>query len=126
MNAVQQHQRQQRPYRRARRAFTIVELLTVVAIIGVLASIAVWRYGAQKRKAFLSVMKADLHNLALAAEARYASEHTYATVVVPQGSAGVRLTFTGTASSWDASATHSGVPGVSCTMSAGRPEPVCR
>lgn len=112
--------------RRVRRAFTIVELLTVVAIIGVLASIAVYRYGAQKRKAYLSVMKADLHNLALTAETKYASEQTYANVVAPQGSAGVRLTFTGTGSSWDASATHDGVPGVSCTMSAGRAEPVCR
>ncbi|MFY7948934.1 MAG: type IV pilin protein [Gemmatimonas sp.] len=103
----------------SRRAFTIIELLAVMAIISVLALLAMPRFGDSKRRAFLAAMQSDLHNLATMAEARFAVEHTYDGLVVPQGSAGVTLTFVGAADSWTAAATHSGAPGVTCTLSSG-------
>jgi prepilin-type N-terminal cleavage/methylation domain-containing protein len=103
----------------SRRAFTIIELLAVMAIISLLALLAMPRFGDSKRRAFLAAMQSDLHNLATMAEARFAAEHTYDGLEVPQGSAGVTLTFVGGADTWTAAATHTGVPGITCTLSSG-------
>lgn len=114
----------------ARRAgFTLVELLAVLVIIGVLATIAITKFGDSKRRAYLSAMKADLHNLAMIAETRFTSDNSYANVEVPRGSAGITLTFDGESSGWRATARHEALPGVVCTMSAGQgapPEPLCQ
>ena len=112
-----------------RRGFTLIELLCVVLIIGILASIAITKFGDSKRRAYISAMKADLHSVATMAESAFTSDNSYANVVAPQGSDGVTLTFTGTASTWTATATHAGVPGVTCTMGNGpgiSPEPQCQ
>ncbi|MBY0491260.1 MAG: prepilin-type N-terminal cleavage/methylation domain-containing protein [Gemmatimonadaceae bacterium] len=112
-----------------RRGFTLIELLCVVLIIGILASIAITKFGDSKRRAYLTAMKTDLRNLASIAEAQFTSDNSYANVVAPQGSDGVTLTFTGTASSWSATATHASVPGMTCSLGNGAgssSEPDCR
>ncbi len=114
---------------RPRSGFTIIELLCVVLIIGILASIAITKFGDSKRKAYIAAMKSDLRNLGSIAESQFTSDNSYANVTAPQGSDGVTLTFTGTNSQWDATATHQGVPGMTCSMGngPGQPtEPVCQ
>lgn len=119
-----------RRWSEARRAgFTIIELLAVVLIIGILASIAISKFGQSKRRAFISTMKTDLRNIASMAEAQFTTDNSYAAFTAPQGSDGVTLTFNGTLNTWTATATHVGVPGMTCTMGNGplqTPEPVCQ
>ncbi len=112
-----------------RSGFTIIELLAVVLIIGVLAAIAITKFGDSKRRAYLAAMKSDLHNLAMIAETQFTSESSYESVEAPRGSAGVTLTFEGRRASWQATATHTGIPGMVCTMSSGMgvaSEPLCQ
>ncbi len=118
---------------RRRTGFTIIELLIVVIIIGILASFAIAKFGESKRRVYLMAMQSDLRGLATVAESRFTSDNSYESVVVPQGSDGVTLTFQGTSSGWSATATHVGVPGITCSMVAGvSPDadaptwPVCR
>ena len=107
------------PVLRRRTGFTIIEVLVVVVIIGILASIALAKFGGAKRRAYVTAMKSDLRGLATVAESRYTSDNSYEDVVAPQGSDGVTLIFTGTPSGWSATATHVGVPGIECTIAAG-------
>jgi len=112
-----------------RRGFTIIELLAVVVIIAVLATIAIAKFGDSKRRAYIAAMKSDLHNLAMIAETRFSSENSYANMTPPQGSAGVTLTFSGTATGWTATATHTALPGFNCAISSGggaNAEPLCQ
>ena len=115
--------------RSPRSGFTILELLTVVVILVVLAGIAITRYQASKRRAYVAVMLSDLRLLAMAAESRFIVENTYVGAEVPAGSAGVSLVFDGTPSGWIASATHASLPGFWCTIRSGGDAdavPVCR
>jgi prepilin-type N-terminal cleavage/methylation domain-containing protein len=95
---------------RHRRGFTLVELLIVMLIIGVLASIAILKFGGVKEKAYLATMRSDLRNLVTAQEAYHGTYGSYANDAVGIGfapSAGVVLTI-GTADTmgWNAVATH--------------------
>lgn len=119
------------PQMRARRryGFTIIELLAVMAIIGVLAAVAITKFGDSKRRAFIAAMKSDLHNVGLIAETKFATENTYSTMTAPQGSAGVTLEFSGTETEWTATARHEALPNVVCEIRSGggaNAEPVCR
>lgn len=78
---------------RRRIGCTIIVLLVVVLIIGILASIAITKFGASKRRAYLTAMKSDLRGLATVAESQFTSDNSYEAVVAP--------------------------PGVECTMAAG-------
>jgi prepilin-type N-terminal cleavage/methylation domain-containing protein len=60
--------------RRLRRAFSIIELLLVMAIIGLLARIAVPRYGEMKRRAVAASIMGDVHAIRIAAFSYY-TEH---------------------------------------------------
>lgn len=51
--------------------FTLIELLIVVVIIGILAAIALPKFGATREQALLSSMKSDLRNLQTAMEMYY-------------------------------------------------------
>ncbi len=118
-----------RPRSRSHRGFTIIELLAVVTIIGILATVAISKFGDSKRRAYIAAMKSDLHNIGMIAETKFAAENTYATMVAPQGSAGVTLTFEGTATGWAATATHAALPNFVCEIRSGggaNAEPNCR
>jgi prepilin-type N-terminal cleavage/methylation domain-containing protein len=104
---------------RRRYGFTIIELLAVMVIIGVLAGVAIIKFGDSKRRAFIAAMKSDLHNIAMIAETKFASENTYATMTAPQGSAGVTLEFSGTETEWTATARHEALPDFVCEARSG-------
>ncbi len=106
-----------------RKGFTLIELLIVVVIIGILAAIAIPKFGSTKEKAYLASMKSDLRNVATAEEGYFADNQTYlggsasnlagvATPLVALGnyvpSAGVTVTITATGGTgWSATAGHS-------------------
>jgi len=81
--------------------FTLIELLIVVVIIGILAAIAIPKFGATKEKAYVATMKSDLRNLATAEESFFYDSTTYYGGAVPNltvlpysPSAGVTITIT--------------------------------
>ncbi len=63
-----------------KKGFTLIELLIVVVIIGILAAIAIPRFGQTRERAFVSAMQSDLRNLQTAQEQYYqANNFQYAT-----------------------------------------------
>ena len=60
-----------------RTGFTLIELLIVVVIIGLLAAIAIPKFGNTKEKAYIASMKSDLRNLVTAEEAYFADSTAY-------------------------------------------------
>jgi prepilin-type N-terminal cleavage/methylation domain-containing protein len=118
---------------RARRGFTLLELMIIVVIIGILASLAIAKFGTSKKLAYISAMKMDLRNLATTAETKFAGDNSYVGLLAPTGSAGVSITVTSTSSTWSATATHANVPSMTCMISSEsppgpdqRPMPDCR
>lgn len=107
-----------------RAGFTLIELLIVVVIIGVLAAIAIPKFGATREKAYVAKLKSDLRNLATAQEAYYYDYGNYYSGPVPNPavlafdpSSGVTIVLSGvTPVAWGATATHSGAPGRLCAI----------
>jgi prepilin-type N-terminal cleavage/methylation domain-containing protein len=60
------------------RGFTLVELLVVIVVIGILATVAVVKFGQARDEAFRSVLVSDLRNLVVSQEVYFASHGTYA------------------------------------------------
>jgi prepilin-type N-terminal cleavage/methylation domain-containing protein len=105
-----------------RKGFTLIELLIVVVIIGILAAIAIPKFAATKQKAYVAAMKSDLKNLITAQESWFADKTTYTTNLGTSYAATTGVTVTINAADgagWKATATHSGVPGMSCKIYAG-------
>jgi len=69
--------------RAGRRGFTLIELLIVIVIIGILAAIAIPKYGSTKEKAYVARMQNDLRNLAVSQEAYFDDNNTYYNGVIP-------------------------------------------
>jgi len=103
-----------------RDGFTLIELLIVVVIIGILASIAIPKFSATREKAFVSTMTADLRNLASLQEVHHNGNFTYATDLDDLGfvhSDGVTVVVAeATGQGWSGTATHAGLPGVTCAI----------
>jgi prepilin-type N-terminal cleavage/methylation domain-containing protein len=112
----------------ARRGFTLIELLIVVVIIGILAAIAVPKFGNTKGKAYVATLKSDLRNLATAEEAYFSDSLTYTTTPPAsyfQTSPGVTTTITNANSTgWAGSATHRGAMPITCAVFIGAATPV--
>ena len=97
--------------RQANQGFTLIELLIVVVIIGILAAIAIPKFGATKERAFMAAMKSDLRNLATAQEG-YSFENMAYTNTFPASefapSAGVSVPVINVVTAgWGAYVTHS-------------------
>lgn len=111
---------------RSRSGFTLIELLIVVVIIGILAAVAIPKFGSTKSQALAATLKADLRNLATSQETYFAQYSTYSFSTISsnffQASNGVTVTIgagaTGSGGLWGASASVAGAPG-SCTISVG-------
>ncbi len=94
------------------KGFTLIELIIVVVIIGILASIAIPKFGNTKEKAYVAGMKADLRNLVTAQEAYFSEYVTYAGALsslsynVSTGNTIYLLGATG--QGWSATATNTG------------------
>jgi prepilin-type N-terminal cleavage/methylation domain-containing protein len=118
---------------RNRKGFTLIELLIVVVIIGILAAIALPKFGATRERAYISAMSSDLRNLQTSMEMCHVAQapeiagktaaYTYAqcdltnmqftpsqgvslNAVAPAASAGPTITATG--QGWSSTASHSG------------------
>jgi len=100
--------------------FTLIELLIVVVIIGILASIAIPKFGAVREKAYLAAARADLRNLANLQDVYYNDNYTYTTDLAGLGfdnTEGVFITIgEATNLGWSATATHAGLPSESCAI----------
>ena len=102
-----------------RKGFTLIELLIVVVIIGILAAIAIPRFGQTRNQAYVSAMKTDLRNLQTAQELFYAdastaTQYSYANALTDLDvdvSSGVSITINaGDATGWSATASHDAEP----------------
>lgn len=107
---------------RGRGGFTLIELLIVVVIIGILASIAIPKFGSTKERAYLAKMKSDLRNLATAQEGYLGENQVYYGGAVPNPllqynpSTGTTITIvSATAGGWSATASYTGTP-KTCSM----------
>jgi prepilin-type N-terminal cleavage/methylation domain-containing protein len=56
-----------------REGFTLIELLIVIVIIGILAAIAIPKFGKTREKAYFKAMQSDLRNLSSQQEIYYSS-----------------------------------------------------
>ena len=101
-----------------RKGFTLIELLIVVVIIGILAAIALPKFGQTRERAYYTTLTADLSNLRSAQEMYYQTgDFTYTTDLSSAGvdfseSNGVNINVT-TADNlgWAATATHDALGG---------------
>jgi type IV pilus assembly protein PilA len=107
-----------------RGGFTLIELLIVIVIIGILAAIAIPKFGKTREKAYFKAMQSDLRNLSAQQEIYYSSSnYLYAsttTALDVQPSQGVTLSVAGTSLGWLATATHSALATTQiCTLWSG-------
>ena len=102
-----------------KKGFTLIELLIVVVIIGILAAIAIPKFGETRERAYVSAMQADLNQVRTAQEMYYQDNSFLyagslgALEADPYGvrtTDGVNITVASTGdpvgSSWEATATH--------------------
>ncbi|HSJ12954.1 MAG TPA: prepilin-type N-terminal cleavage/methylation domain-containing protein [Longimicrobiales bacterium] len=97
-----------------RQGFTLIELLIVIVIIGILAAIAIPKFGKTREKAYFKAMMSDLRNMQAQQELYYsnpANNYNYAASVAAltdfQPSAGVTVTIAGaTTQGWSATSSH--------------------
>jgi prepilin-type N-terminal cleavage/methylation domain-containing protein len=99
---------------RNRKGFTLIELLIVIVIIGILAAIAIPKFGRTREKAYFKAMQSDLRNLQAQQEIYYSvptNGYSYAGAVADLPdfvtSQGVTVAVTsGNNTGWGATASH--------------------
>lgn len=108
--------------------FTLIELLIVVVIIGILAAIAIPKFGSVRDRAFLSAARADLRNLASQEEVYYNENYTYSADLAAVGftnSEGITVSVAeATNTGWSASAVPLGLPADACALFHGDASPL--
>jgi type IV pilus assembly protein PilA len=114
-----------------RAGFTLIELLIVIVIIGILAAIAIPKFGKTREKAYFKAMMSDLRNLNNQQEIYYSnpsSGYTYGSAIADLPdftmSSGVTVGITGvTTQGWAATANHAALdPAVQwCSIFVGTP-----
>jgi type IV pilus assembly protein PilA len=116
---------------KGRKGFTLIELLIVVVIIGILAAIAIPKFGNTKTKAYVTAMKSDLRNLVTAEEAFFSDSTYYTTaarLVARNGfknSSGVGVPAVATGPGyWSATVTHSQIAGATCGIGVNSTNPI--
>ena len=113
-----------------KKGFTLIELLIVVVIIGILAAIAIPRFGETRERAFRSSMTSDLRNLQTVQEQYYfdsAPAYDYWTGTLDETdndldfsvSDGVSIAVSASGDGYEATATHAALPGEQCVLSVG-------
>jgi type IV pilus assembly protein PilA len=99
---------------KTRKGFTLIELLIVIVIIGILAAIAIPKFGKTREKAYFKAMMSDLRNLNAQQEIYYSNpqnNYQYAPSVanlidfVPSQGVTVGVV-TGGITGWSATAGH--------------------
>jgi prepilin-type N-terminal cleavage/methylation domain-containing protein len=100
--------------RKLRQGFTLIELLIVIVIIGILAAIAIPKFGKTREKAYFKAMQSDLRNLEAQQEIYYSvpqNNYSYASTVAalvdfsPSQGVNVGMAFAGN-TGWGATASH--------------------
>lgn len=115
-----------------RNGFTVLELLIIMVIVGVLAAIAIPRFGSAKERAQIAAMKSDLRNLATYQEVHRSQSGAYTAVAasnvaggpapdsttgfVPSANVTVVGAIVAGGAGWNARATHAGAPGRQCEI----------
>jgi type IV pilus assembly protein PilA len=104
-----------------KKGFTLIELLIVVVIIGILAAIAIPRFGETRERAFRSSIVSDLRNVQTLQEQYYFdNDYNYAAATAALGfteSQGVTVTISGaSATGYVATGVHSGWTGSNCVL----------
>ena len=112
-----------------RNGFTLIEILIVVVVIGILAAIALPKYGATRQATYYSTLRSDLTNLARAQEIYYQREAHFTYTSVPGNlgnfdiSPGVTVVSMGTLNNgqaWEAVLGHQGLADGVCVLGYGR------
>jgi type IV pilus assembly protein PilA len=114
---------------RNREGFTLIELLIVVVIIGILAAIALPKFGQTREAAYYTTMKADLNNMRSAQEMYYQTSGTFSYAdnkadLNFSPSSGVTIddgdiTLINGGQAWEAIATHAALPDGACVIGFG-------
>ena len=108
----------QRPKLLATGGFTLIELMVVVVVLGILATIGANMIGARE-KAFVTVMKADLKNLATEQALYVVNNYEYANIVTDlpfKVSDGITMELLGEAQGFAARSTHTALPDTRCAI----------